>query len=288
MHLRPLFVRSLIPTLLLLPALSTRAHAQSAPTARSVLDRAGFDQKLGTVVPADIPLRDEAGQAVTIGSYYGRRPLILLLVYFRCPMLCGEELKGLTRCLRAVAPSVGDGFDVLTVSFDPTEPPGLAAAKKQSVIEAYDRPRAGEGWHFLTGDTQAIERLTSAVGFRYSPIQGTGDYAHAAGIVVLSPDGLITRYFFGIDYPSKDVQASLANAQANHVEPPVAKWLMLCYEYDPSTGRYTIAVMRLIQFLAGGTLIALVAGLVWLNHKDRACARFHDRREAIAQLPAES
>jgi protein SCO1/2 len=228
----------------------------------------GFDQHLGTKVPADLVFNDENGSSVRLGDYLGRRPLILMFVYFRCPMLCGEELKGLTRCLRAVGPSVGDGFDVITVSFDPSETPNLAAAKKQSVLEVYDRPRGQRGWHFLTGTGPAIESLTNAVGFRYSPIRDTQQYAHAAGIVVLSPDGLITRYFFGIDYPSKDVQASLQNAAAEHVEPPVAKWLMLCYDYDPSTGKYTLAVMRLVQILAAFTLCVLVGGVGFLLRRD--------------------
>ncbi len=249
-------------------ALSSPAHAQS-PSQRGVLDRVGFDQKLGAVVPADIALRDESGRSVTLSQYYGRRPLVLLLVYFRCPMLCGEELSGLTRCLRAVGPSVGDGFDVLTVSFDPAESAELAAAKRDSVLEAYDRPRAYEGWHFLTGDQAAITRLTQSVGFRYSKIENSNDFAHAAGIVILAPDGMITRYFFGVDYPSKDVQASLSRAGDKRVEAPVAKWLMLCYEYDPSTGRYTLAVMRVIQILAALTLVALVGGVATLIRLER-------------------
>lgn len=245
-----------------------RALAQ-APSGRTLLDRVGFDQKLGQVVPRDLRFVDDAGRPVTLGDYMGKRPLILVMVYLRCPMLCGKELEGLTRCLRAVAPSVGNGFDVLTVSFDPNEQTALAAAKKRNTLDAYDRPRADRGWHFLTGDSASINRLAESIGFRFSPIAGTSDFAHAAGIVVLSPDGLITRYFFGVDYPSKDVQASLENARADRVSAPVAKWLMLCYEYDPATGKYTLAIMRITQILGALTLLALAVGVGVLVWRDR-------------------
>jgi protein SCO1/2 len=244
-------------------------YGQARPRPNPVLNRVGFDQRLGSHVPADVPLIDEAGRTVRLGDFLGKKPVILVFVYLRCPMLCGQELEGLTRCLRAVGPSVGDSFDVLTVSFDPNESSELAAAKKQSVLNVYDRPRAYHGWHFLTGSQQSIERLTQSVGFRYSAIEGTQQFAHAAGIVILAPDGTITRYFFGIDYPSKNVQASLENAARTKVEAPVAKWLMLCYDYDPATGRYTLAVMRLVQVLAGITLVLLVGGVATLVMRDR-------------------
>jgi protein SCO1/2 len=276
MHQSPL--PRLAPLTLAFLACSSAALAQ-APPRPGVLERVGFDQKLGATVPADLTFLDASGKTVQLGDYYGKRPLILIMVYYRCPMLCGKELEGLVRCLRAVAPAVGAGFDVLTVSFDPNESPELAAAKRRATLDAYDRPRADQGWHFLTGRADAIARLAQTIGFRFSPIEGTRDFAHAAGIVVLAPNGLITRYFFGVDFPSKDVQASLQAADAAQVGQPVARWLMLCYEYDPKTGRYTLAIMKITQVLAAITLVALVATVWRLARRDRA------RRATVAASP---
>lgn len=265
-------------------ALAAYARAQDAPSARAtqapssqagaaspgqVFQQAGFDQRLGERIPLDLPLRDESGRLVRLGDFFGKRPVILSLVYFRCPMLCGQTLNSLTRSLRALPNTAGDTFEVLTISFDPNDTPARAARKKQSAIEAYDRARGGDGWHFLTGSAETIDALTRAVGFRYRHDPITDQYAHAAGIVVLAPDGLITRYFFGVDYPPKQLRESLDLAAGGQVESPVARLLMLCYDYNPATGRYTLAIVRILQILGTATALTLAGAVAFLIHRDR-------------------
>jgi protein SCO1/2 len=240
-----------------------RGQSQSTPPAPgTILKGVGFDQNLGRQIPLDIPFVDEQGRVRTLGEYFGKRPVILSLVYFRCPMLCGQTLVSLTRTLRALPTSPGDGFDVLTVSFDPEEASELAAAKKKTTLDYLGRARADRGWHFLTGTSESIERLTRSVGFQYKYNPISKQYAHAAGLVILSPDGLITRYFFGVDYPPKELETTLDQAAAREVGSPIARLLMLCYDYDPATGKYTLAIVRVLQVLGAGTALALGAYVV--------------------------
>jgi protein SCO1/2 len=274
---RPIAV---LAPLALLAAARARGQEPSVrdDTARpaTIVERVGFDQRLGEKIPLDLPLRDEAGRSVRLRDYFGRRPVLLNLVYYRCPMLCGQELTSLVRSLRAMSATAGSNFEVVTVSFDPSEPPALAAAKKRSVLDEYDRPRAGEGWHFLTGPAESIAALARSVGFRYTPIAGTRQFAHAAGLVVLAPDGTITRYFLGLDYPAKDVQASVEQAAAGRVGSPVGRLLLLCYDYDPATGRYTLAVQRVIRVLGVATalgLATLVGTLIWRERRKARLAK---------------
>ncbi len=234
---------------------------EAAPLPAPPLKDIGFDQKLGDVVPLDLPFRDEAGKTVYLRDYLGKRPVVLSLVYFDCPMLCGMTTDGLVRSLRALRLSVGTDFDVLSVSFDPRETPELASAKKGPVMRQYARAGGAEGWHFLTGDKASIDALTKAVGFRYVWDAEQKQYAHATGILVLTPQGRIARYFFGIEYPAKDLRLGLIEASDEKIGNVVDQLLLLCYHYDPKTGRYTAAVTRIIRGAAVVTLAA-VAGLV--------------------------
>jgi protein SCO1/2 len=271
------------------PATLRAEETRSAPPPGTILENVGFDQNLGRQLPLDLPLVDETGAGVKLGDYFGARPVILNLVYFRCPMLCGQTLVSLTRSLRALTISPGAEFDVITVSFDPTETPKLAAAKKQATLQYLGRARADRGWHFLTGEEEAIRCLTQAVGFQYTYNPVKKQYAHAAGIVILSPDGLITRYYLGLDYPSKELKASLEAAAGRKVASPVARLLLLCYDYDPASGKYTLAIVRILQVLGVATALALCAYVVTqlvLEHRRGHASRM--ARAPGAALPVGS
>jgi protein SCO1/2 len=235
----------------------------SADTRAPSLRDVGFDQNLDAFVPRDLAFRDEMGRFVRLGDFLGKRPVILNLVYYRCPLLCGQELQGLARSLTPLSLSVGKEFDILTVSFDPREKPPLAVAKKEAYLKRYGRAGAESGWHFLTGDAGSIERLARTVGFRYTYNPRTGLYTHAAGLVVLTPGGKIARYFYGVDYSPKDLQFALTEASAGRIGSPIARLLLFCYDYDAATGKYTLAIVRLIRILGTATACAL-ATLVYL------------------------
>lgn len=237
------------------------APPAEAPLPAPPLKDIGFDQRLGEAVPLDLAFKDEAGKTVRLRDYFGRRPVVLSLVYFDCPMLCGMTTDGLVRSLRAQRMSVGTEFDVLSVSFDPRETPELASAKKGPVMRQYGRQGGAGGWHFLTGDKASLDALTKAVGFRYVWDAEQKQFAHATGIVVLTPVGRIARYFFGIEYPAKDLRLGLVEASEEKIGNVVDQLLLLCYHYDPKTGRYTATVRNLLR---GGAVITLAAltGLV--------------------------
>ncbi|QEH39292.1 hypothetical protein OJF2_79070 (plasmid) [Aquisphaera giovannonii] len=228
------------------------------PAAAGITTDIGFDQNLGAQVPTGLPFRDEAGRDVRLADYLGRRPAVLVLGYYRCPLLCNQVLNGLTRTLRAIPQAAGADFDVVAVSIDPKERPELAGAKKASYLEEYGRG-SPDGWHFLVGDEGPIGELARAVGFRYKYNAGSGLYAHAAGFVVLTPDGRVARYFYGIDYPPKELSAAISGASRGGIGSPIRSLLLLCYDYDSATGKYTLSIVRISRVL--GTATALSLGL---------------------------
>jgi len=246
------------------------AHAQQGP---SVVSQVGFDQNLGTDVPLDLAFRDEAGRPVKLGDYFGTKPVLLTLVYYRCPMLCTLELNGLARSLKPLSMDVGREFEVVTVSIDPEETPALASEKKAGYLARYNRPGAEKGWHFLTGDRPSIDRLTRAAGFRYAYNPRTKLFAHAAGLVILTPKGRIARYFYGIDYSARDLQFGLLEASAGKVGSPISRLLLLCYHYDPASGKYSLAIMSLVQVLGTATAVALAAFVIAMFRRERRAAR---------------
>jgi protein SCO1/2 len=230
----------------------------------------GFDQKLGGAIPLDLVFRDEAGESVRLSRYFGKRPVVLSLVYFNCPMLCGMTTDGLVRSVRALTFEPGADYEILSVSFDPRETAETAAEKKRRVMAQYGRKSGPGGWHFLTGDAAAVSALTSAVGFRYVWDAEQKQFAHATGITVLTPQGRIARYFFGIEYPAKDLRLALIEASEEKIGSVVDQLLLLCFHYDPKAGRYTATVRNLVR---GGAVITLVlvAGFVTLMlRKERA------------------
>ena len=227
----------------------------------------GIDQKLGGAVPLDLQFRDESGREVHLRDYFGRKPVILALVYYECPMLCNQVLNGLVGSLQALSFNVGKEFEVVTVSFDARELPPLAAAKKKTYIDRDRRQGAAEGWHFLTGEQASIDRLTEAVGFRYAYDADSNQFAHASAIMVITPEGKLSHYFYGIEYAPKDLRLALVEASANRIGSSVDQLLLFCYHYDPTTGKYGPVIMNFIRLLGVITVVALVALILVLRRR---------------------
>ena len=257
----------------LLAAVPPALSAQPAAVKPPILQQIGFDQRLGETVPLDIPLRDEAGRTVRLGDFFGRRPVVLTLVYYDCPMLCTLTLNSLSSALSTLSFDIGREFDVVTVSFDPREKPPLAAGKKKGYLSRYGRPGAEAGWHFLTGDREALARLTAAVGFRYQWDEEIRQFAHPAGLVVLTPEGRITRYLYGIEYAPKDLRFSLVEASERKIGTPLDQAMLFCYQYNPATGRYGLLTMRLIRGGAVLTVLALGGFIFTMRRKELAMLR---------------
>jgi len=225
------------------------------------LENVGIEQHLDAQVPPDLAFVDDTGRAVKLGDYFGKKPMILNLVYYNCTMLCGEALAGLTGAMRLVKFDVGNEFDVLTVSFNPRETPDIAAAKKQDYLKRYGRPNSAAGWHFLTGPPESIDALTRAVGFQYQYDPKSQQYAHATAIMVLTPQGRISRYFYGVDFPPKDLRMGLVEASQGKIGNAVDQVLLYCYHYDPATGKYGAVVANILRLGAGLTIV-LLGGMI--------------------------
>lgn len=260
----------LLASLLLLSSL----HAQglNASNQPDILKKIGIDQRLGEQAPLDLEFYDEAGNTVLLQQYFGEKPVILALVYYNCPMLCNLVLNGLTKNLKPLSFSAGEEFDIISLSFDHRETPALAAEKKKNYLKDYDRASAASGWHFLTGDSVNISRLAEAVGFRYQYDPVTKEYAHAGGIMVLTPQGKLARYFYGVDYPSRDLRLSLVEASENKIGSPVDQLLLYCYHYDPRTGKYGLVIMNVLRLAGIATVMVLVAFVIVMLRRDRKMA----------------
>lgn len=242
------------PLLLLAVAMAAHATDRRPPVLRDV----GIDQRLGDTVPATVSFRDETGRAVTLGDYLGNQPVVLSLVYHSCPMLCGQTTNGLAASLKALAFDAGRDFTVLSVSFDPRDTPESAIPRRTNALARYARPAAARGWHFLTGDAAATEALTRAVGFRWTRDPATGEPAHVPATILLTPDGRISRYFYGIEPAPRDLRLGLVEASSGRIGSAVDHLLLFCYRYDPANGRYSAAVMNAVR--VGGVLTVLALG----------------------------
>lgn len=247
------------------------------------LKNVGIEQHLDAQVPPNLPFVDDAGRAVKLGDYFGSKPLILNLVYYNCTMLCGEELAGLAGALKAVKFDIGREFDIVTVSFNPQETPAIAAAKKKDYVARYGRPGAAAGWHFLTGPPESINALAKAVGFQYQYDSKTNQYAHATAIMVLTPQGHISRYFYGVEFAPKDLRMGLVEASQEKIGNPVDQVLLYCYHYDPATGKYGAVISNILRL--GGALTILMLGtmLFILIRLDRAATRRVSERRETSQ-----
>jgi protein SCO1/2 len=242
------------------------------------LQGVGIDQKPGNAVPLDAIFRDERGSPITLRQAAGGKPIVLAPVYYRCPQICTMVLNGLLVGLKGLGPRVGDGFVVVAFSFDPREDAALAAAKKAAYLKRYDRPGAEQDWRFLTGERASIDSVCAAVGFRYAYDAARDQYAHASALIVLTPDGRVSRYFFGIEYPSRDLRLAIAEAAEGKSGSLVDPLLLLCYQYDPATGRYGLAIFRILRSLGVVTTAGIALG-IWL------LARRHRRSASIRLSP---
>jgi protein SCO1/2 len=235
---------------------------QSVGVRPDLLKEVGIDQKLNLQVPLDLTFRDEHGNAVQLSQYFGQKPVILSLVYFNCPMLCTQVLNGMEASMKGLPMDAGNEFTALSVSIDPSDKPVMAAVKQQMYVGMYGRPGGAQGWHFLTGNEDQIKKLANAVGFRYAYDRDSKQFAHASAIMVLTPDGKISKYFYGIQYAPRDLRLGLVEASAGKIGTPVDSFLLFCYHYDPSTGKYGVLISRLIQM--GGLLTVLAIGITML------------------------
>jgi protein SCO1/2 len=239
-------------------ALLAALLASAASAEDPVLKEIGYDQKLGARISRDLRFRDSEGREIYLGTLFQKRPAILALVYYECPMLCTLVLNGLVRSLKAVPLEPGKDFDVVAVSIHPAETPELAAAKKEIVLRQYGKWESGEGWHFLTGDEPSIRALAETVGFRYKYDEASHQYAHPSGVLVVAPGGKVSRYFFGVEYAPRDLRLALVESGFGRIGTLADQIMLFCYHYDPSRGRYTFAVMNLVR--AAGLLTLLVLG----------------------------
>lgn len=261
-------VLAIVALLLIAPAL----YADPPAGAQANLAQIGIDQNLGAQVPGDLMFKDENGHDVRLGDYFHGKPVILTLVYYECPMLCTMVLNDMVRTLNMVDLEPGRDFQIVTVSFNPADTPQLAWKKKRNYLSAYQRAGADAGWHFLTGQQSAITALTHSVGFRYHWDPVNQVFAHASGIIVLTPTGKISRYFFGIDYAPMDLKLSLMEASGGTIGSKTDQLLLYCCNYDPRTGRYSFVIFRILSLLAGLTIVAigLLLGGLMLRSRWRA------------------
>jgi len=250
------------------------AGATSSNGLPDALQNIGIEQKLDEQLPLETEFKDENGNAVKLGQFFGNhKPVVLALVYYECPMLCNEVLNGLTGSLKGISFNAGKEFDVVAVSFDAREndKPGLAQRKKENYLARYDRKDAGDGWHFLTGSQASIDAVTKAVGFNYRFDEKTNQFAHAAGVMVVTPEGKLARYFYGVEYAPKDMKFGIMEASQNRVGSPVDKLMLYCYHYDPATGKYGLVILNVIRL--GGIFTLLGLGIMfvvfWQRNKHR-------------------
>jgi protein SCO1/2 len=246
-----------------------RDRGVAASTRPAVLREIGFDQNLDAMVPLDTALIDETGHAVRLGDYFGSRPVVLVFAYYECPMLCGLVINGLAQALRVLSIEPGADFEVVVVSIDPRDTPATAAAKKMDFLTRYARASAAGGAHFLTAEPGAIDQLTAAAGFRYAWDEPTQQFAHPSGVIVLTPEGRIARYLFGIEYSPRDLRLAVVEASAGKVGTPVDALLLYCYHYDPLTGRYGLVIMRALRLAGAATVLGLVAFIAVMLRRER-------------------
>ncbi len=258
---------------LAIAALPALAAAQQmgipAATLPMMVQGVGIDQNLNAQIPLELKFKDETGQVVRLGQYFREKPVVLALVYYECPGLCDLILNGLTHTMGQVSLNVGSDYEVVTVSFNPKETWQLAQAKKANYMEKYQRAGAKEGWHFLTGDQASIKNLADTVGFHYKYDPINNQFAHASGIMLLTPEGKIARYFYGIEYKPRDFRLGLVEASANKIGSPADQVLLFCYHYDPTTGKYGMVITQVIRVLGTATVLLLGGFVFIMIRRDR-------------------
>lgn len=277
-------IRNVLVVLVLAACASVSAWPQAAPKLQpgesvpnvkpSILDQVGLDQRLNQQVPLDLAFNDESGQAVQLQQYFGQKPVLLMLVYFQCPMLCTQVLNGFTGAMNGIVRfNIGREFNVVTVSFDPRDKPEDAAAAKKRYIQRYRRAGAAEGWHFLTGRKDQIDALAQAVGFRYAWDPQIQQYAHASGVMLLTPQGRVSQYYYGIEYAPRDIQLGLIEASKGKIGNVVDQVLLYCYHYDPRQGKYGAAIFNVLRLSALATVLALGSFMLIMFRRDSLAAQ---------------
>jgi protein SCO1 len=244
-----------------------RAQTEGGP---GILGKVGIDQKLGEQIPLDLQFLDEAGNSVSLRDYFKEKPVVLSLVYYDCPMLCTQVLNGLLGSMKALTFSAGEEFEVVTVSFDSRETPELALGKKRVYVDQYERAGAEDGWHFLTGSEASVAALTKSVGFRYAWDEDTQQFAHASGIMVLTPDGTLAKYFYGIEFAPRDLKLGLVEASDGKIGSPVDQILLYCFHYDPVKGKYGVAIMNIVRILGTATILIMGTAIFLMIRRGRA------------------
>ncbi len=270
-------IRAAVMVLLLagltIPVLAQQQMIGGAPDTKRVkppgLLNVGIDQRLGEQVPLNLQFRDESGKTVSLSDYFKEgRPVILNLVYYNCPMLCGEVLQGLTAAMKVLKFNPGVEYEVVTVSVDPREGPELAAAKKQTFLERLNRPGAEKGWHFLVGQKDQIDALATAIGWHYQYDPKTDQFAHAAGVVLVTPQGKIAQYYYGVEYSARDMRLGIIEASKNRIGSLADEILLYCYHYDPRTGKYGAVVTNMIRLGGAATVVILGGFLIIMFRRD--------------------
>jgi protein SCO1/2 len=252
----------------------------NASTVPPALKGIGFDQHLDERMPLDVPFTTESGDAVQLADYFGKRPVVLVFAYYECPMLCTMALNGLGSALNVLSLEPGKDFEIVTISFDPRDTAASASAKKAQYVARYTHPRAAEAWHFLTGSQAAIDRVTKAAGYRFVWDADTKQFAHPTGVMVLTPDGRLARYLFGIEYGPRDLRYALVEASEGRVGSAVDTLLLYCFHYDPMTGRYGLVIMRAIR-LAGAATVLLLGSFIVVMVKREKRQIAHSRPEPV-------
>ena len=261
-------------TVLLVSAGLTRGQAVpsnvgvTSTTMPAQLQNVGFDPQLNAQIPLDLPFVDENGTHVQLRDYFKQKPVVLAFVYYGCPMLCNQVEQGVVGALRMLSFTPGRDYDVVFVSFDPRESPDMAAQKKKSALAHFNRPETAAGWHFLTGTKESIDAATKAANFRYSFDAKTNLFAHASGIMLLTPDGRISRYFYGVEYPGRDMRLGLVDASAGKIGTPIDHVLLFCYQYDPSSATYSASILKIIRLGGILTVLCIVGGILIFRRRD--------------------
>ena len=249
-----------------------------APVRPALLDEIGIDQKLGDKLPLELTFKDESGRTVTLRDYFGHgKPVLLNFVYYECPMLCGEVLNGVSAALKVLKFAPGKEFEVVTVSIDPRETPTLAAAKKETYMARLGREGAEKGWHFLTGEEENIKALTDAAGFHYVWDPKMQQYAHAAGIMLVTPEGKLAQYYYGVEYSARDMRLGIIEASKERIGNLADKILLYCYHYDPQTGKYGAIVSNIMR-LGGATTVVVLGGFLIVMFRREGSGRLKGRR----------
>ena len=259
-----------VSSAVLLATLGLALYAQSPYGRPLAVRNVGIDQKLDAPVPLDAAFNDETGNTVKLRQFFsGKKPVLLALVYYRCPMLCNLVLNGQVVAMRQIGLKPGTDYEAVTISFDPEETPEVAAAKKQTYVEKFDGAGAGEGWHFLTGSLKDIRTVADAVGFRYVWDDQTKQWAHGSGLIVLTPDAHVSRYLFGINFPKRDLRLALVDASKRKIGNLTDQILLLCYHYDPKQGKYSLAILNTLRVSGTTSALLLAAFVVFSLRRER-------------------